>query len=114
MIARVIGVFMPSRIKKEVAENLARLLADSGITQAQLARDLSISPAAVTKWLQGVSYPSDEHVDAMIDTYRWTKRQIFIGLDEENTIEHIIMEHNNSASPFVIGLRNITKRKATR
>lgn len=45
------------------ANNLRRILAEKGMTAAELARALGVSKAAVSDWLKGKSLPRIDKVD---------------------------------------------------
>ena len=49
---------MPRNIGKLIAEALKRM----GYAQAQLARELDVTPATVSNWISGRTYPSDARI----------------------------------------------------
>lgn len=53
-----------------LAENIADLRKNRGLTQAQLAEALHITPAAVSKWETGASVPDLDTLVALADYFR--------------------------------------------
>lgn len=57
-------MYQPEKNQDEIfAENLMDIMRRKGISQNQLARMLGITPAAVNKWVRGLSTPRNEKVD---------------------------------------------------
>lgn len=57
-------MYQPEKNQDEIfAENLMDIMRRKGISQNQLARMLDITPAAVNKWVRGLSTPRNEKVD---------------------------------------------------
>ena len=59
-------MYKPEKNQDEIfAENLTEIMQRKGISQNQLARMLDISPAAVNKWVRGLSTPRNEKIDRL-------------------------------------------------
>lgn len=57
-------MYQPEKNQDEIfAENLMDIMRRKGISQNQLARMLDITPAAVNKWVRGLSTPRNEKID---------------------------------------------------
>lgn len=52
-----------------IADRLRQLLADQGIKQTQLARDLSITPSSVSTMCSGKSNPASQTINAICRIY---------------------------------------------
>lgn len=56
-------------MNKSFSERLAGMRRDSGISQRELAKRLSISNRAVSKWENGLSYPSTENIIKLAEIF---------------------------------------------
>lgn len=99
-----VGEPMASDIKKETATHLKSLLERDGVYPAEFARSLGVSASTVSKWLKGRALPDSLNIDKMLDIYGWTKEDLFLGYGRDLGV--LLKLHNDSASPFIIGLRN--------
>ncbi|MBQ1206661.1 MAG: helix-turn-helix transcriptional regulator, partial [Clostridia bacterium] len=47
-------------MKLLISENLKRLREEKGLTQSELADELSVTPQSVSRWEKGLAYPDIE------------------------------------------------------
>lgn len=65
--------------KKNIANNIKQLLAIRGISQAELARRLSIPKQTVNNWTSGLAIPRMNYMDMMCAELQCTRRDILDG-----------------------------------
>ena len=65
----------------DIKKMLEEILIKKDISQAQLAKELQVSPAQVTYWLKGENYPRRRMVAKIKNLYEETKgEKNFIGI----------------------------------
>lgn len=60
----------------KISENLKELLAEKGITQTDLSREIHISQSAVSNWLHNKKEPSIESLWVLADYFNCTIDQL--------------------------------------
>lgn len=63
--------------KALVAENLRRLLKDTGLKDFQVAAVLGINPGVLSRWLSGHTGPSWGHLDLIAQRLQWPLAELF-------------------------------------
>ena len=56
-------------LKKILAANLTRLLAEKGLDQLEVARKLKVAPATVSYWARGEKYPRSDKLPRLADLF---------------------------------------------
>lgn len=95
-------------LREKIRINLIRLLERDRIKPADLARRIKVSPSAVSHWIKGDDAPKLNHIDAMCESFGWAHEELIPGSGDR--LAEFIRMHNESESPFSIGLRGAPKR----
>lgn len=66
---------MPSQ-REILSQNLKRLIALKGVSQAEFARNIGMNPATVTRWMNHSAYPSPENIEKISDYFGVTRSQV--------------------------------------
>lgn len=66
-----------------IAKNLRRIMYDAGKTQADVARDLKISKATLSSWMNGTRIPRMPNIDMLCHYFNVSRTEIM----EEHTSE---------------------------
>lgn len=66
---------MPSQ-REILSQNLKRLIALKGVSQAEFARSIGMNPATVTRWMNHSAYPSPENIEKISDYFGVTRSQV--------------------------------------
>ena len=74
----------------EFKDMLKELRVKKGISQQQLADDLSISRSVVAKWETGLAFPSDYNTDMLCQYFEVEKEELF----PNNEVELLLVEKN--------------------
>lgn len=61
---------------KIIAKNLRRIMYDSGKTQRDVARDLRISKATVSAWMNGTRTPKIKNIDMLCHYFNVSRAEI--------------------------------------
>ena len=61
---------------KVIAKNLKRIAYESGKTQVEIARDLSINPATLSSWMTGTRTPKMSKIDMLCDYFKCKREDI--------------------------------------
>jgi transcriptional regulator with XRE-family HTH domain len=85
------------------AENLARLLADSEITQDQLASRMGVNQTSVSRWLGG-SEPRKQTLVKLADFFGVSADELKRGAAESESETHKTPEIILGANPIAVGL----------
>lgn len=80
-------MYQPEKNQDEIfAENLMDIMRRKGISQNQLARMLDITPAAVNKWVRGLSTPRNEKIDKVCQVLNVQRSDL---LTDKDTIPNL-------------------------
>ena len=66
----------PTEYGKVIARNLKRIAYDNQKTQAEIARDLHISPATLSSWMVGTRVPRMGKIDLLCHYFNCTRADI--------------------------------------
>lgn len=61
-----------SETRKIFAQNLLKLIEQSGIEQIKIARDLDVSPSIVSAWVNGIRFPRANTMQILADYFNVT------------------------------------------
>ena len=75
-------------------EKLKKLRKEKNISQYDLAKDLNISRSVVAKWETGLTLPSEESTELLVEYFNVSKEELF----KNEEVETIIVEKNVSIS----------------
>lgn len=75
-------------------EKLKKLRKEKNISQYDLAKDLNISRSVVAKWETGLTLPSEESTELLVEYFNISKEELF----KNEEVETIIVEKNVSIS----------------
>lgn len=64
------------------SRNLLRLMNEHGISQAQMAKYLNVSPGSVSAWTRGLTTPRMDKIDAMCELFN-CKRSDLIAIESD-------------------------------
>lgn len=67
-----------------VAKNLRRIMYENGKTQAEVARDLNISKATLSSWMNGTRVPRMNNIDMLCHYFNVTRAEI---MEEELEVQ---------------------------
>jgi transcriptional regulator with XRE-family HTH domain len=59
--------FMKDRARKSFADRLKLAIQRSGLKQYKLAEMIGVEPPNVSRWVKGVTYPSEEHFSKLCE-----------------------------------------------
>lgn len=71
---------------KIISKNLKRIMYDHGKTQSDIAKDLSISKATVSSWVNGSRIPRMDKIDMLCSYFNVSRYDIME--DHKNETEH--------------------------
>lgn len=71
------------KYRKIIAANIRRYLNEKGWSNAELARQMKVSPTIVGKWLKADKKPTDQHIDDMCRLFGCDRYDI---TDEPETV----------------------------
>lgn len=75
---------------KLIARNLRRIMFETGKTQADLARDLKISKATISSWMNGTRIPRMDKIDLLCNYFNVQRVDIMEELeDKEETAYYL-------------------------
>lgn len=66
----------PTEYGKVIAKNLKRIAYEHQKTQAEIARDLNISPATLSSWMVGTRVPRMSKIDLLCHYFNCTRADI--------------------------------------
>ena len=75
---------MSEKSARTIANNLRRLIYESGLTPAETARQIGISKTTLSNWLNGTRIPRMDNID-MLAKYLGVTREQIVGKAEEQT-----------------------------
>ena len=87
---------------KIISKNLKRIMYDAGKTQVEVARDLNISKATISSWMNGTRIPRMDKIDLLCNYFNVSRADIMeevsdqvpnSGHDEEYYINEDAMEY---------------------
>lgn len=87
---------------KLVAKNLRRIMFDAGKTQADVARDLNISKATLSSWMNGTRIPRIKKVDMLCHYFNVRRTDIM----EEHDIDDMPARTRNEQE-FLASFRKL-------
>ena len=75
---------MTERESKTIANNLRRLIFETGLSPAEVARQIGIGKATLSKWMNGTRVPRMDNID-MLARYLGVTREQIVGKGEDKT-----------------------------
>ncbi|MBA5932961.1 helix-turn-helix domain-containing protein [Weissella confusa] len=83
---------MATEANEIMSENIKFYLNKNGKTPANLISDLNIKRSTVYNWLNGVSYPRIDKIEAMADYFGVTKADLVERHVDGEKVEHINLD----------------------
>lgn len=71
---------------KVIAKNIRRIMYDTGKTQADVAKDLKISKATLSSWMNGTRIPRMPNIDMLCHYFNVSRSDI---MEEHDTVQNI-------------------------
>lgn len=65
------------RSKERFANNLRRLMERDGVKGIDIASQLGIKSANISRWLAGHQWPNDMYLDQLTDVFGWQIEDLF-------------------------------------
>ena len=75
---------MTEKSQRTIANNLRRLIYESGLSPAETARQIGISKTTLSNWLNGTRVPRMDNID-MLARYLGVTRVQIVGKGEDKT-----------------------------
>lgn len=101
--------FYMTFIIQNFGPNLARLRTEKGISQTQLADDLSIGKQSISDYEKQKSYPTFANLDKIAEYFNATPTQLF-GTSKEIELEKSVLEseeYTNKIGEILKGVKDI-------
>ena len=79
---------------KLVAKNLRNIAFENEKTQADIARDLKISKATISSWMNGTRVPRMDKIDLLCHYFNCKRSDIMEDKQGESDLDRISLSHN--------------------